>query len=480
MKILLINPPCGERTIGLHNIARVEPLGLEMVGAGVSKDHDVRLVDMEVRKGDLADMLRDFKPDVVGVTSEIVHVDTAIDALKEVRATAPDCLTIVGGHHPTVWPQDFNDPVIDAIVIGEGVFTFAELCAAHARGERDYSNIPGLMVRNGDNMVATAMRPQPLTLDDQPMPDRSLTKRYREDYFYLFEKNVAAVRTSAGCSFPCIFCSCRVYSQGLFIPRSPELVFEEIKSLDEEFVIFCDDHSFHDPERMRILGQMLLDAGIKKRYFAYGRADSIAENREVYELWAKAGLALVMVGLETIDEEALKRVGKRAGLESNEQAVSILGELGIALSAGFLVEPHFQKEDFDAINAYIKARPSILLAEFTPLTPFPGTVLYRKLEDSVLTHDRQVYDLQHFVVPTALPPAKLYRLMLRSYRGVAMRLIMALQLWRPSILFSAHGRRLLIGFLRNFNAYKRAHLNVPRERDPALDASPDMSRSAAE
>ncbi len=478
MKILLINPPCGQRTIGLHNIARVEPLGLELIGAGVSKNHDVRLVDMEVRAGDLADMLDDFTPDVVGVTSEIVHVETAIDALKQVRAATPECLTVVGGHHPTVWPKDFNDPVVDVIVIGEGVVSFAELCAARARGNTDYSDIPGLMIRAGDEMEATPVRPQPLTLDHQPMPDRSLVARYRDDYFYLWEKNVAAVRTSAGCSFPCIFCSCRVYSQGLFIPRSPELVFEEIKSIDEEFIIFCDDHSFHDPERMRVLGQMLLDAGIKKRYFAYGRADSIAENRDVYELWAKAGLALVMVGLESIDKEALKRIGKRAGLETNEQAVTILGELGIALSAGFLVEPHFQKRDFDAINAYIKKRPSILLAEFTPLTPFPGTVLYRKLEDDVLTHDRQVYDLQHFVVPTDLPPAKLYRLMLRSYRGVAFRMIKALQLWRPSVLFSAHGRRLLMGFLRNFRAYKRAHLNVPRERDPDLGSG--VTRSAAE
>jgi radical SAM superfamily enzyme YgiQ (UPF0313 family) len=468
MKILLINPPCGPRTIGLHNIARVEPLGLELIGAGVSKDHDVRLVDMEVRTGDLAHMLSEFKPDVAAVTSEIVHVDTAIDALKEVRAVAPDCLTVVGGHHPTLWPKDFDHPVVDVIVIGEGVFSFAEICAARNRGETDFSAIPGLVIRAGEEMVATAMRPMQLSLDEQPMPDRSLTARYREDYFYLFEKNVAAVRTSAGCSFPCIFCSCRVYSHGLFIPRAPELVFEEIKTLDEEFIIFCDDHSFHDPERMRVLGQMLLDAGIKKRFFAYGRADSIAENREVYALWAKVGLALVMVGLESIDEEALKRVGKRGGLDSNEDAVRILGELGIALSAGFLVEPHFTKPDFDAIDAYIKARPSILLAEFTPLTPFPGTVLYRKLEESVLTHDRQVYDLQHFVVPTVLPPAELYRLMLRSYRGVAFRLIRTLQLWRPSMLFSAHGRRLLMGFLRNFTAYKRAHLDVPRERDPAL------------
>lgn len=88
LNILLINPPCGPRTIGLRNIARIEPLGLEMIGAGVSADHEVRLVDMEVRPADLAEMLQDFRPDVVGITSEIVHVETALAALREVRRTA--------------------------------------------------------------------------------------------------------------------------------------------------------------------------------------------------------------------------------------------------------------------------------------------------------------------------------------------------------------------------------------------------------
>ena len=53
MKVLLINPPCGPRTIGLRNIARIEPLGLELLGAGLPSSFDVRIVDMEVEPADL-------------------------------------------------------------------------------------------------------------------------------------------------------------------------------------------------------------------------------------------------------------------------------------------------------------------------------------------------------------------------------------------------------------------------------------------
>ena len=224
MNVLLINPPCGPRTIGLRNIARIEPLNLELLGAAISDRHRVRIVDMEAEPGDLERLLVDFRPDVAGVTSEVVHVDTAKSALARVRAVTPDCLTVVGGHHPSIWPQDFLDPSIDLVVRGEGVATFREICDARAEGDDGFEQIAGLMIRRDDGLVATPPRPLPVTLDEQPMPDRSLTARYRGRYFYLWEKHVAAVRSSVGCSYPCTFCSCRVYTNGGFIARSPELL----------------------------------------------------------------------------------------------------------------------------------------------------------------------------------------------------------------------------------------------------------------
>lgn len=470
MKILLINPPCGPRTIGLKNMAKIEPLGLELVGAGVSREHEVMLVDMEVAAEDLAVTLRTFRPEVVGVTSEIVHVETALAALREVRAVAPDCLTVVGGHHPTVHPDDFFVPIVDLIVVGEGIEAFAEICAARARGDKDYANIRGLVRRTEQGFVRTAPRPLPRDLNSQPKPDRSLTARYRNRYFYLFENSVAAIRTSAGCSFPCTFCSCRVYSQGLFIPRAPELVFEEIAALDEEFVMFCDDHSFHDPERMRKLARMLLDAGIRKRYFAYARADSIVADKDVFELWAKAGLFLVMTGLESLRTDTLNQIGKKTDLDVNEQAIEVLAELGINMSAGFLVEPDFTAADFANIDRFVDEHRSILLVEFTPTTPFPGTTLYRKVKDQLLTDDRQLYDLQHFLMKTTLPPKELYRLMMRSYGKTVWRVIKRLHLWYPHVLFSPRVLRVIAGILRNQRLLYRAHLDVPAAALTATEA----------
>lgn len=468
MNVLLVNPPCGPRTIGLRNIARIEPLNLELLGAALNGRCQVKIVDMEVAPGDLARYLATFRPDVVGVTSEIVHADTAKEVLRRVRRAAPHCLTVVGGHHPTVWPQDFLDPSVDLVVRGEGVATFAEICAARAGGADSFDHIAGIMIREEGRLVPTPPRPVPTTLDDQPVPDRGLTARYRDRYFYLWEKRVAAVRSSAGCSYPCVFCSCRVYSNGMFIPRSPELLVEEIRRIEEQFVYLCDDHAFHDPQRMADLADRLLSAGIRKRYFTYARADSIADNPELFRLWARAGLSLVMTGLESLDHERLRRSGKRIEKGKDEAALAVLADLGIGMSAGFLVEPHFTERDFAAIDDYVRRHPAIVLTEFTPLTPFPGTPLHRQVAKDILTQDRQVYDLQHFLMPTTTPSQRLYRLMRRAYGRVILRAFSRARLWaRP--MWSLHFLRLLVGLARNFRALGRAHLHVPSRPEAERD-----------
>lgn len=460
MNILLINPPCGPRTIGLKHVAKIEPLNLEILAAALPERHDVRIVDMEVEPRDLDRMLRDFRPDVAGATSEVVHLDTAKAALRRVRAAAPDCLTVVGGHHPTVWPHDFLDPAIDLVVRGDGLDSFREICAVREDGGGDFSAIAGIMIRDGDRLAPTRGRPQARSLDAQPVPRRDLTARYRSRYFYLWERRVAAVRSSVGCSFPCIFCSCRVYTAGAFIPRSPELLVEEIAGLDEEFVYLCDDHAFHDPARMEELAERLLSAGVRKRYFTYARADSIAENPRLFRLWQRAGLRLVMTGLESVDYERLRRNGKRIAEGSDEAALAILAELGIGMSAGFLVEPHFTRRDFAAIDDYVRRHPAIILTEFTPLTPFPGTALYRQVESQILTQDRQLFDLQHFLMPTQTPARDLYRMMRGAYGRAIVRAFFRAQLWRGP-MWSPHFLRLIKGLALNFRAIGRAHLDVP-------------------
>lgn len=460
MRILLVNPPSGELTIGLKHLAKVEPLGLEIIGAAVA-DHQVELLDMEIET-DLAGALQRFRPDIVGASAQIVQTYTARRVMKTVKQFDPNIVTVLGGHHATLCPEEFNTETINAIVLGEGVPAFRELVERRRQG-RSFDDVAGLALPRDGRLIFTAPRPLPPSLDHQPLPNRSLTAKYRARYFYLFESPVASIQTSLGCVFPCNFCSCQKFTNRRFIARSPELVVADLSSIEQEFVMFCDDHSFIDVKRMARLHDLIVERGIKKRYFAYTRTDCVVQNPELFEKWARIGLQLVMTGLEAIDDTHISALNKRSSLDINERAIEILGKCGIALSAGFVIMPDYTEADFQRIDAYVRRRPNIALTEMTPLTPLPATDLYTTEKANLVTHNREVYDLAHFVTPTQLPSNEIDRLLRNYYLRVLWRAIVRMKLYHPRYAFKRHMPRLLLGTLRNARllAHSHEHLGVP-------------------
>ena len=64
MKLLLINPSVGYYTRALSN-----PLGLLSIASYVKKNgHEVRLEDRCVNKVDINKLLKEYKPDIVGIS----------------------------------------------------------------------------------------------------------------------------------------------------------------------------------------------------------------------------------------------------------------------------------------------------------------------------------------------------------------------------------------------------------------------------
>lgn len=463
MRILLINPPAAGLTIGLRRLAKMEPLALEILAASLP-GHDVQILDMDLHR-DLAGTLRRFRPEIVGASAQIVQTYAARAALKLAKQADPSTVTLIGGHHASLCPDDFQADYIDAIAIGEGVAPLREIVAslecragagAAARADA-LEPVAGLALPRDGTLHFTATRPVPRTLAHHPLPDRSLTRGDRHRYFYLSESPVALVQTSMGCPFACSFCSPRAFSHRRFVPRSPEAIVAELATLDEEFVMFADDHSFTNPARMQRLYELIAAQGIRKRFFVYSRVDTVVQNPQLFADWAQIGLELVMTGLEALDDTTLTDLGKRTEAEMNEQALAILERAGVGVSAGFVLLPNATEADFRRIDAYVDAHPNILLAEFTPLTPLPGTELYGRYRDRLLTDHREAYDLAHFLVPTDLPQPELYRLLRKYYSREVRRAIRRMQLWRARSVLRRHTPRLAIGAARGWWDIGTAH-----------------------
>ena len=403
MKVLLVQPPSSDPLS--DRIFLFEPLGLEYLGAGLKLDgHAVEVLDARLTP-DVEAACRRFQPQVVGLTAYTSQLDIVRDIAARLKVGFPGLRIVVGGHHATVRPDDFNTPAIDAVVIGEGVFALREIVAAIAAG-RGFEGITGVAVPADGGLRFAPPRPY-TKLDDLPLPDRSLTAAHRGHYFSEWFKPLASVRTSLGCTARCNFCALWSITGSKYLRRSPESVIEELRSVAEPNVFFCDDESMLDHKRMDRLADLIAAAGIRKNYFLYGRVDTIVKHPELFAKWARIGLAQVFVGMEDYSEARLDAMHKGITSAQQAEAVRILDELGIMMYASYMVDPAYTREDFRNLLAYVR-RMKHKYATFTVLTPLPGTQLYAERQAQLLSRKPELFDMVHALLPTTLPLKDFY------------------------------------------------------------------------
>jgi radical SAM superfamily enzyme YgiQ (UPF0313 family) len=404
MKVLLIQPPSHDPLT--DQIFLFEPLALEYLGAGLKLDgHEVLLLDARLEP-DVEGAFRRFQPDLVGLTGFTSHVNIIKGIAARLKTLSPELLVVVGGHHATVRPTDFNEPAIDVVVIGEGVFTLREIVRALGNEGR-LADIRGLAIPAPDAMIFSEPRPY-TDLNELPFPDRSLTARHRNSYFSEWFKPLASVRTSLGCTARCNFCALWGITGGKYLRRDPEAVVEELKGIAERNIFFCDDESMCDTRRMDRLADLIREAGIRKNYFLYGRVDTIVNHPELFEKWEKIGLSQVFVGMEDFSDQRLAAMKKGVTIAQQEKAVKILDNLGIMMYASYMVDPASTREDFRAMLAHVR-RLKHEYATFTVMTPLPGTELYAEREGELLSRKPELYDMIHALLPTTLPLPEFYQ-----------------------------------------------------------------------
>jgi radical SAM superfamily enzyme YgiQ (UPF0313 family) len=125
-------------------------------------------------------------------------------------------------------------------------------------------------------------------------------------------------------------------------------------------------------------------------------------------LWKEAGLRSVVIGFEEIADGDLTVMHKENSVAVNDEAITILHELGITIVGDFIVSPDYDDARFDALEEYVNRR-AIDLPLLTVLTPLPGTPLYAEMKEQITIHDLDYYTLTNAVVPTRLGEKRFYQ-----------------------------------------------------------------------
>jgi radical SAM superfamily enzyme YgiQ (UPF0313 family) len=409
-KILLLYPSLRQEIIGYGDLGAVaEPLALEYLAAGAVRDsHEVRILDLRINPDDLESTLETFRPDVVGLTGYSMHVLRNLALCRQVKASLPQCVTVVGGHHATLLPEDFFEPEVDFVVQGEGVHPFTEILRAVEQGDRQ-PVIPGVWIKQGETFKSGGPA-RSYDIDDLPTPNRELTAADRGNYFIDWMKPIALLRTTVGCPYRCSFCSLWKIQDGKYHMRDIERVVAEIASVEEECIFLVDDEAFINGKRMMLLAQALKQRGIRKRYFTYCRIDTLLRQPDLMAAWAEVGLERLFIGIEAVTPEELNDYNKKLGVVQIEEGLRAATSLGISVFGGFIVHPNYSPQSFKQLIRFIEHN-RVDYPSFTILTPLPGT---EALETFDAVTERQpngrpnweLFDLQHPVTQTRLPKAK--------------------------------------------------------------------------
>jgi hopanoid C-3 methylase len=415
MRVLLVKPkPRLGPIVALHRFQFLEPIELGYLAASVPRGHDVRVLDLRRARFPLATFraaLRSDRPDIVGITGYTHEASIVKSLAREAHGSLPAARVIVGGHHATVAPRDYDIPEIDAIVRGEGCGPFRDIVEAAARGE-PLRGIEGVLTPGSIDTAALEAFP--------PFPDPATMPSPRRDlwnpasYYSVWAAEGAAmfqrlfvpaamVRTSFGCRMNCTFCIVPKLFHGRHLPRPAEAVAEEIAAVPADHVYFCDDENFIDEAFAHELAEELERRRVRKRYFAWTRATTVNRSPDLFKRWRALGLDAAFLGFEFPTDEQLRKTHKGSTVAQNAKAHTALRSMGIAVHAAFMLTPEFDEADFERLRTYVRAMPPAQFS-FTVCTPSPGTDDYEEILPRIWTRDAfDLHDCMHPLTPTRLP-----------------------------------------------------------------------------
>ncbi len=359
-------------------------LGAVLRGAG----HTVRVLNENLlgRPVDLTEL----DADVACISALTPTADRAYEIARAHKAIRPGGLTLLGGVHPSFLPQEAAQ-FADHVVVGEGEEVIADL-VAHGASEKV---VPGRRVKD---------------LDRLPWPDLGMlvgSERVPR----------APLMTSRGCPYHCNFCSVTEMFGHAFRMHSVERVLEEVRRVRHDYIFFYDDNFAASPTRTRKLLEAMLSAGIRKKWTAQVRVD-VARDPDLVALMARAGCTRLYIGLESVDDAALRAMNKRQRVADIVHAVETLHRFGIAVHGMFILGTDEDRPGQAEATVRFCRRHRIDSVQFMLLTPVPGTPLFdRMAAEGRLLHRRwSYYDGMHIVFrPATLSAAEIQAQMIRAF-----------------------------------------------------------------
>lgn len=416
MRVLLVKPEFRNVFTKLSLII-TEPLELEYMSEICKKnDVEVEICDLTIGITSLKRSLKKFKPDIVAMTANFVHIYSIKKYVNIIKKYNPEILTIVGGPHAEVMAEDFYFDGIDVICHSGGYKPFETIIKN--KDKKDYKNIKGICyLENGEWKKNVR---EVFDINTLPFPDRTHFHKNIKKYKYVTMESCAILKASYSCPHNCNYCFSTLLNGGKYICRDPKNVVEEIKQINSDNIWIVDDTFYVDTKKLDEFIELIKKENIKKKYSLYFRADFIASHPEYMKKLAEIGVSMCAVGLEVIDDEILEKYNKKSSVNIILKAIEVLKECNITCIGLLMVDIDAERSYFEKLYNFIK-KHELYLSTISILTPMPGTGQYEIYKDRIVTDDYRKWDFVHLTInPTKMSRMTFYKEFYKLYVKLAL------------------------------------------------------------
>jgi radical SAM superfamily enzyme YgiQ (UPF0313 family) len=268
--------------------------------------------------------------ELISISATSLNWPTVLNVIKQIRAAGLKTPIVLGGIHPTMFPDYIiRSFQVDFVIRSEGEKALVMLCKA-LEGKVRYKDVPNLSWHRDDgliihNPVGPLLTEEELANLPPPAFDLLPLKAYP----------ALAIQSSRGCGFSCSFCSTMYRRSYRAIPPETFVdLIEKILALGGDRVLMpdtiqiVDDEWSLDRKRTIAILKELDHRGLKVRFVYDSRANDFLD--EDYVAAVAPHTSRFLLGAECGYNEGLARTGKGTTIEKIEKCAGLLQKYGIA------------------------------------------------------------------------------------------------------------------------------------------------------
>ncbi|MEM3498882.1 MAG: radical SAM protein, partial [Conexivisphaerales archaeon] len=256
--------------------------------------------------------------------------------------------------------------------------------------------VKGIAYKRYGSMKLNQPRPMIENLDDVPFPARDLVSYERYRWNGTLE---APIMTTRGCTFHCQYCSSSEMMGRRYRTRSVQNVIDEIREVQEKYHVrdieFIDDTFTLNMKRASQIMKTIVNEKLDIKLALSSRVNTI--NEDLMQDLKKGGTANMYFGVESGSQRVLDLMQKGIKLEQAISAVNLAKKYKVGVLCSFIIGyPGETPEEMDqTIKFSVKLNSDY--AQFSILTPFPGTPIYYDLDKKglIATKDWSLYTVLH-------------------------------------------------------------------------------------